>query len=105
MANYGVEQAKQIYNVKRWSEGYFDIDSSGALCVNPVVSQQQVPINLPQLCRELKQQGLSFPILVRFTDILSHRASRLVEAFRQAKQEKGFQNVDHEKYSNPNLNH
>lgn len=90
MANQFVESAKRVYNVKRWGEGYFDINEQGEVNVTPsAVSTSS--INLPKLCEELKQTGLTYPILVRFTDILTDRVSRLVSAFKEAKSERNFE--------------
>ncbi len=90
MAKSLVGTAKSVYNVKRWGEGYFDINPQGEVCVNPSAAKS-APINLPKLCDELKDSGLTYPILVRFTDILSDRVSRLVNAFKEAKADRGYQ--------------
>lgn len=84
-----VLNAQQVYNIERWSEGYFSISSKGEVCVDPCVTGQ-APINFAHLCQELKDEGLTYPILVRFTDILSHRVTRLVDAFKKAKQERDY---------------
>ena len=85
-----IEIAKSIYNVERWGEGYFNIDNNGEVVATPLRKKEAGTINLPDLVSHLKQQGLSLPILVRFTDILSHRADNLIQAFRKAKQARGF---------------
>lgn len=91
MANPAVQFAKKTYNVKRWSEGYVDINDSGELCVNPLNKPGATTINLATLADQLKDEGLTLPILVRFTDILTHRASSLVSAFTKAKKERDYQ--------------
>lgn len=85
-----IEIAKSVYNVERWSEGYFNIDNKGEVIATPLANKTVGAINLPKLAHNLKEQGLSLPILVRFTDILSHRADNLINAFRQAKQARSF---------------
>ena len=85
-----IEIAKSVYNVERWSEGYFNIDNKGEVIATPLAKKTAGAINLPKLAHNLKEQGLSLPILVRFTDILSHRADNLINAFRQAKQARNF---------------
>lgn len=90
MADSPIQEAKNVYNIARWGEGYFDINDAGELCVNPTADQSMAGINLSSLCAELKQSGLTFPILVRFTDILTHRVSQLVAAFAEAKQERNY---------------
>ena len=86
-----IKTAKSIYNVERWGEGYFDINSKGEVEVTPLAQAGSSSINLPQLVNELQQQGLTLPILVRFTDILAHRADRLITAFAKAKAAKNYQ--------------
>jgi arginine decarboxylase len=85
-----IETAKSIYNVERWGEGYFDINNRGEVEVTPQASNSSSKINLPELVEELQQQGLTLPVLVRFTDILSHRADNLINAFAKAKAAKGY---------------
>ena len=90
MTQNWVQQSKSVYNIARWSEGYFDINASGELCVMPLASDSNKTINLSALCQELKTSGLTFPILVRFTDVLTHRVSTLVSAFAKAKAERDY---------------
>lgn len=85
-----IEIAKSVYNVERWSEGYFNIDQNGEVVATPLAKSNAGVINLPSLVSDLKQQGLSLPILVRFTDILSNRADNLINAFRKAKKARNF---------------
>lgn len=79
-----IQIAKKTYNVKRWSEGYVDINDQGNVEVFPNPQDRRTAIDLPALCQHLKQQGVNLPVLVRFNDILSHRASRLISAFENA---------------------
>ncbi len=91
MTQSAIQFAKRTYNVKRWSEGYVDINAQGELCVNPTNKPNGQTINLATLVDDLKAEGLTLPILVRFTDILSHRAGSLVNAFKKAKKERNYQ--------------
>lgn len=93
MSKSAVQFAKKTYNVKRWSEGYVDINDQGELCVNPLKRTGVNTINLATLAQQLKEEGLTLPILVRFTDILGHRASSLIDAFVAAKKERDYQGV------------
>lgn len=85
-----IDNAKSVYNIERWSEGYFNINEQGEVVATPLLNKTTNEINLPQLVANLKQQGLSLPILARFTDILSHRADNLIQAFRKAKRARNF---------------
>ncbi|BBN80154.1 biosynthetic arginine decarboxylase [Pseudoalteromonas sp. A25] len=89
--NWGLDTAREIYNVAHWSEGYFDINSHGELVAYPDGDHNKSPISLNQLTEEFKVQGLTLPVLVRFTDILKHRVDTMTEAFSLACEQRGYQ--------------
>ncbi len=80
-----LEQARNHYSIPHWSEGYVDINASGHLVVKP--GREGAGIDLYALTRQLRQEGLTLPVLVRFNDILHDRVSRLVSAFRSASEQ------------------
>ncbi len=90
MSKWSIHQAREIYNIRFWGGGYFDIDDRGHLLVYPDRNQHHTSINLYSLTTELKAVGLSLPVLVRFGDILRDRVNDLHEAFSRAMQEEGF---------------
>ncbi|KZX00612.1 arginine decarboxylase [Pseudoalteromonas luteoviolacea] len=88
---WGVETARETYNVTHWSDGYFDIDDTGALVAFPDGDRNKAPISLSELTERFKAQGLTLPVLVRFTDILQNRVDTLTDAFTHARQQKSYQ--------------
>lgn len=90
MDKWNINQARATFNVPHWSDGYFDINDQGHLISHPSNEQPEANIDLYKLANELKESGLSFPILVRFTDILHDRVHELGNAFRLAMQEKEY---------------
>ena len=88
---WGLDTAREIYNVAHWSEGYFDINAQGELVAYPDGDQQKSPISLNQLTEEFKAQGLTLPVLVRFTDILKHRVDTMTDAFALACEQRKYQ--------------
>jgi len=82
---WGLETARATYNVAHWSDGYFDINAQGELVAYPDGDQTKPAISLSQLTEQFKQQGLTLPVLVRFTDILKNRVDTLTNAFTQAR--------------------
>ena len=70
----------QTYAISRWGEGYFGINQFGHATVNPRHTES-ADLDLYELTRELTASGLRLPVLVRFNDILQHRARTLCEAF------------------------
>ncbi len=91
--NWGFEKAKTIYNVAHWSEGYFDVNPDGELVAYPDRDTQKPGIKLNELVEQFKLQGLTLPVLVRFTDILQNRVDSLVSAFQLAKKSRDYQGV------------
>jgi arginine decarboxylase len=86
-----IEHARETYNIAHWSEGYFDINDHGELVAFPDKDHNKKGISLAQLTQEFKAQGLTLPVLVRFTDILQSRVDTLVDAFAAAKTSREYQ--------------
>ena len=74
-------QARALYNIPQWSEGYVDVNSAGHLSVRPFKAGPEV--DLAALAMRLPREGLELPVLVRFTDILRDRVDALTGAFAE----------------------
>jgi arginine decarboxylase len=79
------EHSREIYAIEHWSEGYFDIHPGGHVVVHPVCETDKGTVDLVEVVQSIRQEGLSLPILIRFTDILRHRVTRLSKAFDKAR--------------------
>ncbi|CAM4264129.1 biosynthetic arginine decarboxylase [Pseudoalteromonas byunsanensis] len=88
---WGLDTARALYNVAHWSEGYFDINNKGELVAYPDGDHNKTPVSLNQLTEDFKAQGLTLPVLVRFTDILKHRVDTMTDAFSEACQQRDYQ--------------
>ncbi len=88
---WGLDTARATYNVAHWSDGYFDINEQGELVAFPDKCQSKAPISFTTLTEEFKAQGLTLPVLVRFTDILQDRVDTMTNAFAKACEHKGYQ--------------
>lgn len=74
-------QARDLYNMPWWGEGYFDVNAAGHLTVRPQREASPVEIDLYELARKLPSEGLQLPVLVRFANILHDRVDALTGAF------------------------
>ncbi len=83
--NWDSSKSKTLYNIKYWSEGYFDINQNGEITVSPN-PEKSTTINLHELAQSFTANGLSLPVLVRFPNILQHRVEKLRNAFAHAMQ-------------------
>lgn len=82
---WSIDHSKQLYAIQQWGAGYFSINARGHVCVKPQ-SDGDVEIDLCEVAEQLKAQGLSFPVLIRFTDMLVDRIAKLQQAFDRARQ-------------------
>jgi arginine decarboxylase len=78
-----LHDALDTYGVKQWGKGYFGINKLGHVVVHPYKTPDR-EIDVKDLIDQLHTRGVQLPILLRFTDILSHRISEIAGAFSQA---------------------
>lgn len=83
--DWTIEDARAVYNIKHWSDGYFDINAQGELVAKCHASTTETGLSFPNLLNMLKQAGLTLPVLVRFSDILQDRVHKLCGAFAKAR--------------------
>jgi arginine decarboxylase len=84
MSEWSIQQAREMYHVAQWSDGFFDISERGTVRVQPNGLDDQNSIDLTEIVAKIDASGTSFPILLRFTDILRKRIQTLNEAFLNA---------------------
>ncbi|HMU89689.1 MAG TPA: biosynthetic arginine decarboxylase [Pseudomonadales bacterium] len=84
MAHDHTMTAAAHFRVARWGEGYFDIDAQGEVVVAPRGARAPQRFKLTAIADRVRAQGLNYPILLRFTDIIADRLTALSEAFEQA---------------------
>jgi arginine decarboxylase len=80
MQAWTTRDSAELYNIRGWSNGYFDVNDDGnvALTVGPQGEQ----IDLKRVVDDLIRRGLSMPMLLRFPDILKKRVEELFGAFQ-----------------------
>jgi len=88
---WDIQSAISLYNVDRWSSGYFSINQRGNIQVRPM--QEGEGIDMIEVIEEARSRGLIFPLLIRFQDLLRHRVKRINEAFEEAIREANYQGV------------
>jgi arginine decarboxylase len=79
-----------LYNIRGWGNDYFSVGSQGCLLVHPGGSGTQA-IDLKELVDEVRERGISPPLLIRFSEIIKARVVELNEAFGRAITEYGYQ--------------
>ncbi|MFT6071106.1 MAG: arginine decarboxylase [Bacteriovoracaceae bacterium] len=89
MKEWTKEKAKRAYLFDRWGNGYFDVNDKGHLSVHPLKAGS-VGIDLDEVIAEMKDQGIAFPAVIRFQDILRSRVVEINEVFNKAIEENEY---------------
>ncbi|MFT5162110.1 MAG: arginine decarboxylase [Alteromonadaceae bacterium] len=89
--SWTLQDAEGTYHVKRWSNGYFNVNPQGTLDVTPKLAGAANPIDLDKVIETLKTQQIEFPVVIRFLDILASQVSILNQTFADIIDEAGYQ--------------
>src|SRR5262245_59301581 len=84
-----VDDARELYQIRRWGSGFFDVNDAGHVVVRPRKSAQE-EIDLYEVIQGLKERGLKTPVIVAFSDLLARRLTDLYQAFTNAISEHGY---------------
>ena len=82
MAEWSIEEAEKLYGVSRWGGGYFTIGDNGNVHVTPVPSDPSIRIDFKAVIDEIREEGVQFPVVVRFHDVLRSQVANLNTIFR-----------------------
>ena len=86
--SFDIAKARELYNIDRWSGGYFGINDAGHVCVFP--KRNGETIDLMDIVAEARSRNLAFPLVVRFHDLLRDRVETINKAFATAISESGY---------------
>ncbi|MGC3991761.1 MAG: biosynthetic arginine decarboxylase [Chthoniobacteraceae bacterium] len=88
---WDIQSAISLYNIDRWGTGYFSINEKGNIDVLP--QQNGARIDIMEVIADAQEQGLAFPLVLRFQDLLRHRVETINKAFSAAIEQFGYKNV------------
>ncbi|TYO99046.1 arginine decarboxylase [Geothermobacter ehrlichii] len=88
--NWTPDDSAELYGIRRWGNGYFDVDPDGALTVRVPFDGGDVRVALPAILDGLRRRGLRLPLLLRIENLLDAQIARLNKAFHQAIRERGY---------------
>jgi len=87
--DWDVDAAIATYNVDGWGGGYFTVNAEGNVVAKPL-QENGGSINILEVVNEACARGLSFPLVIRFQDLLRHRVETVNRAFQDAITEFGY---------------
>ena len=80
---WDVDAAIATYNVDGWGCGYFTVNANGNVIARPL-QENGGSIDILEVVNEARSRGLSFPLVIRFQDLLRHRVESVNRAFKDA---------------------
>jgi arginine decarboxylase len=90
--DWSAEDASELYRLDAWSDRFFRINDRGHIAVHPF-EDSDLCVDVMDVVQEAERRDISFPLLLRFQDVLRARVQRLNAAFSQAIEESSYQNV------------
>jgi arginine decarboxylase len=88
--SWTIDAARALYNIEGWGAGFFDVNDAGHVIVRPDRDRPERVLDLFEIARDLEEQGVTLPVLLRFSDILRSRIDQLSRRFEDARQEFGY---------------
>ena len=83
MSDWTIEHAEELYGVNRWGAGYFSIGDNGNIKIAPNHRYPDITIDMNDVVDEIKAEGIEFPAVIRFHDILRSQVEIINETFAQ----------------------
>lgn len=79
-----VEEARELYGIRNWSAGYFDISEDGNVVVTPNPKRPDVSVSIKAIIEGMRERGLTMPVLLRIENLLVTQLALLHDSFRAA---------------------
>lgn len=87
--NWTVDDSRELYGIRRWGEGFFDVNEEGHVCITPF-EDKSASVDLYKIVESAISRGIKLPILFRFTDILKSMVNKIHTCFNNAIKDFGF---------------
>ena len=80
---WSIEDAAELYQIRGWGKGFFDISPEGHVVVRPTREAAR-QIDLHEVVAGVRERGFGTPVLIHFGDLLKQRLHDLHDAFAGA---------------------
>jgi arginine decarboxylase len=91
LQRWSTDDAAELYGVRDWGAGYFDISPEGDAVVHPFGGKNPVTVSIMDIIRGMRDRGLNMPVLLRIENILDTQIALLHDSFRKAVNALGYQ--------------
>ena len=72
-SRWTVEKSAELYGIRRWGAGFFDMDKSGDVTVKVKFPNGEVAVSLMEIARGIAQRDHAMPVLLRIENLLDAR--------------------------------
>ncbi|NNC89016.1 MAG: biosynthetic arginine decarboxylase [Akkermansiaceae bacterium] len=90
MAGWTLDNARELYGIDRWGNGFYDLDDNGDVVVHLRENGKSAAVSLKSLVDEVRERGGALPLLLRFRNLLDRRIEALNDSFRSAMEASGY---------------
>jgi arginine decarboxylase len=88
---WSIDDASELYRMSAWSDGFFRVNERGHVAVH-LFEDRDLRIDIMDVVEEAQRRNITFPLLLRFQDVLRARVQRLNRAFAKALKESSYRN-------------
>ncbi|MFT6975539.1 MAG: arginine decarboxylase, partial [Bermanella sp.] len=88
-----IGQSVDLYGIKNWGCGFFDISTNGNVEVKVIHNLQVTSVPVIDIIEGMKERGLEMPAILRIENLLDARIQSLNEAFLKAISTYNYQGV------------
>ncbi len=85
-----VENSEELYGIKNWSSGYFNINKKGEVTISPYSNNEKAQVSIMDVISGIKERGMDMPVLLRVENLLDSQISSINNAFNKAITELGY---------------
>ena len=84
-------ESAELYGIRNWGSGYFDINEHGNVTVSVPANGARVAVSMMDLIAGMQQRGLQMPALLRLDNLLEAQIGLLNDTFNKAIQTLGYE--------------
>ena len=93
LSGWNAVKSAELYGVDAWGRNYFGVSPDGFATVRLSHRGKPMDVKFAQIVQELRERGMSLPVLLRFSDILADRIRVINETFAKAVKDYGYRGV------------
>ncbi len=88
--NWNVDKSADLYRIRDWGAGYFDISEHGEVTISAPFGEQRATVKLSDIVSGMRERGYDTPVQLRIENLLDDRIAMLNGAFASAIADAGY---------------